>query len=113
MTIKLDPVVVMNESTTLGLLSLMESLSALIIFLLIVFSPLMSMINGNQYYISLFKNLYWVNETGGDTHDESRMGSPQEYAKQWSKATERFSVSKRDSVLQSPCVRCLTCRRYR
>lgn len=27
--------------------------------------------------------------------------------------TERFSITKKDSVLQSPCVRCLTCRRYR
>lgn len=61
LTLSLDPAVVMNESTTLGLLSLFESLAALALFLLILVSPLMSLINGNHYYISLFKNLYWVN----------------------------------------------------
>lgn len=84
--LRLDPVMTVNEKTTFGLLSLCESFGALVVFLMLVVSPIMSLINGNHYYISLFKNLYWVNEAGPDDNlEESTLQkSPQEYAKYWS-----------------------------
>lgn len=67
---KLDPLTAVNERTTLGFLSLFESLAALCLFLLIVVSPFMALANGNNYYISLFKNLYWVNKASNESLED-------------------------------------------
>lgn len=42
-------------------------------FIFLVVTQIMSVLIGNKYYNSLFKQLYWVNEVDPDTIEEDKV----------------------------------------
>ena len=83
-TLKLDPTVTVHERKTFGVMALLEDIGGLCFFIVLTMTPIMSFLVGNKYYYSLFKQLYWVNESDANAIEEDVEGSPQEYAKTWS-----------------------------
>jgi len=100
-TLKLDPTATVHERKTFGIMALLVDIGGLSFFICLLVTPIMGFLIGNTYYNSLFKQLYWVNDFGANTTQEEKENSdrPHEYAEQWSKQTERFTISRKNSCL--------------
>jgi hypothetical protein len=98
-TLKLDPTLIVHKIKTFGILTLFENIGGLAVFICIIATPIVSCCVGNRYLNSLLKQLYWVNDSPSETNEKEQQISPLEYAKKWSKMTERFTITRKNACL--------------
>ena len=89
-------------------------------FLMMVLTPIVTMLLGKRYHFSLFSNLYWVNDSKANSPPVNKIrpgfgqsgSTPQQISRKWTKSTKRFSMSCWQVTLENPIVRFLLCKDY-
>ena len=75
-TLRLDTALIVHKIKTFGIMTLFEDIGGLVFFIFIIVNPIFRLFMGKNYYISLLKQLYWVNDSPSETNQTEQQMSP-------------------------------------